>query len=107
MLSCWLLCTVMGLVWMYIVMGLVWIYGVMGLVWIYGAKNTVIMQGRDSVAENRYNDSIHISIFFKFSVRRNQPKVNILYRYVTLHKSLQRFNTLTENILSSLWAEIS
>jgi hypothetical protein len=42
---------------MYIIMGLVWIYGVMELVWIYGAKNTVIMQGRDSVAENRYNDS--------------------------------------------------
>jgi hypothetical protein len=57
MLSCWLLCTIMGLVWMYIVMGLAWIYAVMGLVWIYGAKNTVIMEGRDSVAENHYNDS--------------------------------------------------
>jgi hypothetical protein len=60
------------------------------------------MQGRDSVAENRCNDSpIVITIQYisqkklKFSMRRNEPKVNIVYRYVTLHKVLQRF-TLTQ-----------
>jgi hypothetical protein len=63
----------------------------------------IIMQGRDSVAENRYNDSPivmtiqYISQFFsKFSVRRNELKVNRVYRYVTLYKALQWFNTLTQ-----------
>jgi hypothetical protein len=61
------------------------------------------MQGRDSVAENHYNDfSIVITIQYisqkisMFSVRKNEPKVNRVYRYVTLHKALQRFNTLTQ-----------
>jgi hypothetical protein len=61
------------------------------------------MEGRDFVTENRYNDSpIVITIqyisqnFSKFSVHRNESKVNRVYRYVTLHKALQRFNTLTQ-----------
>jgi hypothetical protein len=61
------------------------------------------MQERDSVTENRYNDSsIVITIQYisqkisKFSMRRNEPKVNRVYRYVTLHKALQRFNTPTK-----------
>jgi hypothetical protein len=55
----------------------------------------IIMQGRNSVAKNRYNDSpIVITIQYisqkisKFSMRKNEPKVNKVYHYVTLHKTL-------------------